>query len=236
MRRVLMAVTATALAAATPAYADNLHGYCMPACPDGVSGHEETSSTSPVFGFDITGGTSSVTGNMRIDILVPTSLSPQPSAYSILMTGNPNPFTASLFSATAWSSGQLDTYLGLVPGASPTNPIGAYGTSFYVYQALLGSVNVPAQGGGGSDPSPYLSFAAGTSLLDGTYILAFLDTNPDSSRDTYVATPNSQAILEVGTPLPEPATWAMMLLGFGGMGMALRRSRRRDKQTLMQIA
>jgi hypothetical protein len=36
--------------------------------------------------------------------------------------------------------------------------------------------------------------------------------------------------------VPEPATWGMMLLGFGGMGLALRRSRRRSKATLMQIA
>jgi hypothetical protein len=43
------------------------------------------------------------------------------------------------------------------------------------------------------------------------------------------------AILSTGlAPVPEPATWALMLLGFGGMGMALRRSRRR--KTLMQIA
>jgi hypothetical protein len=36
--------------------------------------------------------------------------------------------------------------------------------------------------------------------------------------------------------VPEPATWGLMLLGFGGMGMALRRSRRRGKRMLMQIA
>jgi hypothetical protein len=36
--------------------------------------------------------------------------------------------------------------------------------------------------------------------------------------------------------VPEPATWALMLVGFGGIGMALRRSRRRSKQNLMQIA
>jgi len=36
--------------------------------------------------------------------------------------------------------------------------------------------------------------------------------------------------------VPEPSTWAMMLLGFGGIGMAMRRSRRRGKQSLMQIA
>jgi len=36
-------------------------------------------------------------------------------------------------------------------------------------------------------------------------------------------------------PVPEPATWAMMLLGFGGIGMAMRRSRRRNG-ALMQVA
>lgn len=34
-------------------------------------------------------------------------------------------------------------------------------------------------------------------------------------------------------PIPEPATWGMMLLGFAGIGMAMRRRRR---STLMQIA
>ena len=38
----------------------------------------------------------------------------------------------------------------------------------------------------------------------------------------------SNAVLYRATtpPVPEPATWAMMLVGFGGIGMALRRRRR----------
>lgn len=35
--------------------------------------------------------------------------------------------------------------------------------------------------------------------------------------------------------VPEPATWAMMLIGFGGMGVALRR-RRRTASSLLQLA
>jgi hypothetical protein len=41
--------------------------------------------------------------------------------------------------------------------------------------------------------------------------------------------------IPVNTGVPEPATWAMMLLGFSGIGMAIRRSRKRQP-TLLQIA
>jgi hypothetical protein len=39
----------------------------------------------------------------------------------------------------------------------------------------------------------------------------------------------------VPPPVPEPGTWAMMLLGFGGIGMAMRR-RRRPSTVLRQLA
>ena len=44
----------------------------------------------------------------------------------------------------------------------------------------------------------------------------------------------AQAISGQIQALPEPGTWGMMLLGFAGIGMAMRRSRRR--QPLMQVA
>jgi len=44
-------------------------------------------------------------------------------------------------------------------------------------------------------------------------------------------------IFATSPAVPEPATWAMMLLGFGGIGMAMRRNRsRRSGTALMQIA
>jgi hypothetical protein len=55
-------------------------------------------------------------------------------------------------------------------------------------------------------------------------------SNGQGSSNAQVFTTN------VVRTVPEPATWGLMLLGFGGIGMALRRSRRRGKQNLMQIA
>lgn len=45
----------------------------------------------------------------------------------------------------------------------------------------------------------------------------------------------SNAYLFTATAVPEPATWAMMLLGFGGIGFAMRRSRK-QAGALMQVA
>ena len=78
-------------------------------------------------------------------------------------------------------------------------------------------------------------------------LLAVANNNLDTTFQTYSAdilgngrpltlqfqssgVANVDAIIDnvrlTGAPVPEPATWAMMLLGFGGIGMAMRRTRR----------
>lgn len=83
---------------------------------------------------------------------------------------------------------------------------------------------------------------SGAALLSGTNentaTLPNFDTNKYKYYD-FVSTSQSggKNFLITGltmTPVPEPATWAMMLLGFGGIGMAMRRGRRRPR-TLMQL-
>ena len=53
----------------------------------------------------------------------------------------------------------------------------------------------------------------------------------------WVGSQNNYDLVSLAIPLntavPEPATWALMLLGFGGIGMAMRRRR---KQGLLQVA
>ena len=91
--------------------------------------------------------------------------------------------------------------------------------------------------GGGCTPAICtLSPLPGTSLaLNGvilaantSYTFSFGGTN---SRTTTGGTLNDN--VSIDPAVPEPATWAMMLLGFGGIGLAMRRRRR---PALAQIA
>lgn len=224
MRTPILAAAVALASLATPSFAANpptLHGFCASANPCSENGaNTPTAVNPPVFGFS--SGGQSATGNLLIDILVPDNLA-QASPFTI--SGSllgANTFMASLFSTTAWTSGQLDSYLGI--SASPTNPIGAYlpatqsfqptANGYWVYQANLGSVTLPSNSGAGD---AYL-LTLDQSLGFGSYVTAFLNQN-----GSYGATANSGAILETG--VPEPATWAMMVLGFGAVGFAIRRSR-----------
>lgn len=77
--------------------------------------------------------------------------------------------------------------------------------------------------------------------VDG-YVL-FYDANPITSGFVNLSTyfPNNPGYLHirffdsVNRGVPEPATWAMMLIGFGGNGMAMRRKQRRNG-SLKQVA
>ena len=57
-------------------------------------------------------------------------------------------------------------------------------------------------------------------LAAGTHTLFVNGNIPSGGNASYSGT------LNLGAAVPEPATWALMLLGFGGMGMVLRRRRR----------
>ena len=66
------------------------------------------------------------------------------------------------------------------------------------------------------------SFASGT-----TYSFNLSSYFPGTPGYSHIT------VYDEAGPVPEPATWAMMLLGFGGIGMAMRRRR---KPSLLQIA
>ena len=205
-----------------------LHGFCAGAAQCVDNGTNSPTSANPPadFGFTVSPNT---TGDLWVDILTPNNVTSGPT---FTLTGTSSA-TATLFSATAWTSGSLQSYLGI--SGNPNNPIGAYlpstqaldpgATGFFVYQADLGTLTL--QGPSNPNLSPLENIASGV-LSQGSYIVGFLNTGTVANPN-WDATANSGAIFETGIPgttrggggaAPEPSTWAMMLLGFASLGFA----------------
>lgn len=206
------------------ASADTLHGFCWggSTCTDNGT-NTPTSINPPKFGFNGSGG--DVTGVFVIDFLIPDNVATKP--VSIGVTGTV-PGTATLFSITPWTSGKLDSYLGI--SASPNNPIGAFGaggvTGYFVYQLNLGTQTL----GGNSDPSTGPEESTSLGLPLDSYIVGFLNTAAAGTPANWSATANSGAILETGDPTPPPPSIpepsSLLLFGTGltaAAGLARRR-------------
>ena len=181
---VLCGVSTLAFAKPPGAPPPTLHGFCSVAHPCIDNGTDTpTAVNAPDFGFSAGGDFEA--GFVTIDILVPDNVV-LPTSYSIsgAFPGSflgTSTFTASEFSTTAWTSGQLDSYLGI--SASPTNPIGAYLPStlpfqptadgFFVFRASLGSITLPSNSGASDSDLMTL----GTVLFPGSYIVASIRQN-----------------------------------------------------------
>jgi hypothetical protein len=243
MTRNLAVVAAGLFALATvPALADTLiddplHGFCAAGCVDNGTNTPITSNPPVNFGWTVSPG-NSASGTMLVDVLVPDNLAVTAANASLVtISGSTVPggvTNFSLVSSTPWTSNTLASYLGI--NASPNNPIGAYLpatqallgnnaiTGFFVLQANIGTQNL----NGPSGPfTPTFSLNEGA---QGMYLVAFLS----DSANSFIATANSGALFETGpgnsitlqAAVPEPATWAMMLLGFVGLAFAFRQRRR----------
>ena len=148
-------------------------------------------------------------------------------------TGTAGLFTGSqggVSAAPAFSASTFDTasYLSVQGGESetlslqPTHEIS-------VYVGSLDSYNTVAFGGPGGATYTGGQLAALTGAVDGGGQTAgssngrfIFDFSSPVNSVTFSSGSNAFEIASVAGVVPEPAAWTLMLVGFGGLGMALR--------------
>lgn len=158
-----------------------------------------------------------------------------PSAPSAGLDGN-QPFNqSSAFNIAGIVGGRLNSLVGVFltdnAASSPTPPSRDDGTSFSSLSPLLQQVFFIGDGLTGTGTGTLQQFfapAGATRLyLGSTDEIGTYSNNAGSANVTINFTSNA-----IAGPAPEPATWALMIVGFGLVGGALR-SRRRAKASLV---
>jgi hypothetical protein len=92
------------------------------------------------------------------------------------------------------------------------------------FTGTIAGVNLANFNAHGAAPQTWVHYAGlATILTEGDYASTFAyNSGPAPAADFVV----DRAYIVSGNAIPEPATWALMILGFGGAGAALRRTRR----------
>lgn len=153
--------------------------------------------------------------------VTPAVLTPPASAlFGAVLSGTPgtstaidDTFTFNLIGAGV-ANGQVSTVL--LEGAQDVN------FSSITLDGLYSFVKTS------NDPGPETWTLNPVAIGDGMHTIVVLGTLLGTTG-SYSGTLNVQAV-------PEPATWAMMLLGFGAIGLSFRSRRRRAQSTFAQIA
>nr|WP_314445353.1 FxDxF family PEP-CTERM protein [uncultured Sphingomonas sp.] len=106
---------------------------------------------------------------------------------------------------------------------------------FSVVNLATGGTTLLTFSSNGSDKNETRVISAASlpyALTAGTYRLN-VSGNVQAAPASYAGNLQFAA---VQSAVPEPGTWALMLLGFGGIGASMRRSRRQGTAKLMQMA
>lgn len=112
--------------------------------------------------------------------------------------------------------------------------------SFYSIDAVTGAKTLLSAGSGSIDDSDLAFDASTNAYFLGDYRGNLYRYDPTTFSRTLIASNLGQldgiAVLSTVAAVPEPATWAMMLLGFGFVGGALRSGRSKKTKITVAIA
>jgi hypothetical protein len=110
-------------------------------------------------------------------------------------------------------------------------------TNPFTYDSSMGSLIldflIPTGATVSGNGFGFLTFDTANTLDDGAFSVVNIFDGSSATGTLSTAAAITQFNLAQAAPVPEPATWAMMLLGFGAAGTALRRGRKTKQQALL---
>lgn len=177
--------------------------------------------------ISITDPTSVTIGNPGID----ESTDIQAFTFGFAQSGLSNPFTATL-SFMNQLAGQYSFQLGTIANTSGgANDLDF--TSAVLTGTGLGSAGISFNRTSGDNDLIENLVLQNIDLAAGNYTLTVMGTT--SGRNGSFSGSTAFTAAAATGAVPEPATWAMMLLGFGAVGYGMRRQRR-SSMRLLQAA
>jgi len=193
-------------------------------------------------GFTFDSSPAGTTGNLELKFLIPNSFSLAQaqsfaSQVNVQRDGTTTTYDISLYNNGAqFTSGQLEDFLGH-SGTNPPGPLSAFlgatktvdptATGYYIGLAEVGNITTVGQNARnnalGTTFSLTPDFYAQGGLILGNLFLANGDIlSTAQSSALFYNGPNGVPFST--PPVPEPSTWAMIIIGFAGVGfMAYRR-------------
>lgn len=191
-------------------------------------------SAAITYGFDVTATTAYPTGNPLQSDSVTGSLTTD-GTIGVLHAANILDWTLSLVDHLDATQNYTLTKANSLLLEDGGGALSATATALLFNYSGAGEFLIQAKTPGPYSGSRYFCFsAAGGACLPGETISPGYATSDGVVLTGDSAPIGSQSLTPPSLPggVPEPATWAMMLVGFGGVGMALRDTRRRSKAAL----
>jgi hypothetical protein len=149
-------------------------------------------------------------------------------------------FASGAFAAPAYAAQTVD--IAATPSGTAIDLVGDTTAEYYFYSSIQGSApELQAKLASGNlvgpvSQTPYYPGANAAGLekdqdtsVAGYYGLRFFDDNNQAYTGYALVDNTGKRITEIdfrAAGVPEPATWALLMLGFGGVGAAMRHRRR----------
>lgn len=123
--------------------------------------------------------------------------------------------TPFLISSDPKDNDALISYATLAGAYTSPNP-----TAVPLNSSVFGTLQTNGYNVTGNNTSPYDTSLNSAGKFGNVWLIGAANPNPDTNDDGF-----KLSAITVSTAVPEPATWAMLLIGFGVIGAGLRRKR-----------